>query len=149
MKGGKNMKKKKIRNKYMFGIFSLAIIAILGVGVAVASPLGKGIGFIENSNLSSAEKTEMQTQMQAIQGAIDKKDFATWKSLMEAQLTEENFNKLVDANAKVSEIKTVQEELRQAISDGDSVKEQELKAQLFDLMPQKNFGQRMPLKPTA
>ena len=143
------MKKKKIKNKYMFGIFSLAIIAILGVGVAVASPLGKGIGFMDNSNLSSAEKTEMQAQMQAIQTAIDKKDFETWKSLMEAQLTEENFNKLVDANAKISEIKTVQEELKQAISDGDSVKEQELKAQLFDLMPQKNFGQRMHLKQTA
>ena len=143
------MKKKKIKNKYMFGIFSLAIIAILGVGVAVASPLGKGIVFIDNSNLSSAEKTEMQAQMQAIQTAIDKKDFETWKSLMEAQLTEENFNKLVDANAKISEIKTVQEELKQAISDGDSVKEQELKAQLFDLMPQKNFGQRMHLKQTA
>ena len=35
------MKNKKIKNKYMFGIFALAVIAVLGVGVAVASPLGK------------------------------------------------------------------------------------------------------------
>jgi len=142
------MKKKKIKNKYMLGIFALAIIAVLGVGVAVASPLGKGFGF-NNSNLSAAEKTAMQTQMQAIQTAIDNKDFATWKSLMESQLTQDNFNKLVDANQKMSQEKTLQNELKQAVSDGDTAKVQELKAQLFDLMPQRNFGQRDPATQTA
>lgn len=135
------MKKKKIKNKYMFGIFALAIIAVLGVGVAVASPLEKGFGF-SNSNLTPAEKTAMQAQMQAIQTAIDNNDFATWKSLMESQLTQDNFNKLVDANQKMSLEKTLQSELKQAVADGDTVKAQQLKAQLFDLMPQRNFGQR-------
>ena len=134
------MKKKKIKNKYMFGIFALAIIAVLGVGVAVASPLGKGFGFGNDQNLTAAEKTAMQQQAQEIQTAIDNKDFATWKSLMESQLTEDNFNKLVNANQKMSQEKTLQSELKQAVSDGDTAKAQELKAQLFDLVPQRNFG---------
>jgi hypothetical protein len=138
------MKKKKIKNKYMLGIFALAVIAVLGVGVAVASPLGKGFGFGNDQNLTAAEKTAMQTQMQAIQTAIDNKDFATWKSLMESQLTEDNFNKLVDANQKMTEVKTLQTELKQAVSDGDTAKAQELKAQIFDLMPQKNFERQQP-----
>jgi hypothetical protein len=138
------MKNKKIKNKYMMGIFALAIIAVLGVGIAVASPLGKGFGLIDNSDLSNAEKTAMQEQMQAIQTAVENEDFATWKSLMESQLTEENFNKIVSANKKMSEAKTIQEELKQATSDGDTAKVQELKAQLFDLMPEKNFERQHP-----
>jgi hypothetical protein len=146
--GNTKMKKKKIKNKYMFGIFALAIIAVLGVGVAVASPLAKGFGF-NNSNLTTAEKTAMQTQMQSIQTAIDNNDFATWKSLMESQLTQDNFNKLVDANQKMSQEKTLQSELKQAVAEGDTTKAQQLKAQLFDLMPQRNFGQRSSATQTA
>ena len=138
------MKKKKIKNKYMLGIFALAVVAVLGVGLAVASPLGKGFGFGNDQNLTASEKTAMQTQMQAIQTAIDNNDFATWKSLMEAQLTQDNFNKLVDANQKMTEVKTLQTELKQAVSDGDTAKSQELKAQIFDLMPQRNFERQQP-----
>jgi hypothetical protein len=144
LKGGTIMKKKKIKNKYMLGIFALAVIAVLGVGIAVASPMEKGFGFVNNHNFTAAEKTALQTQMQEIQTAIDNKDFATWKSLMESQLTEDNFNKLVDANQKMTEVKTLQDELKQAVSDGDTAKAKELKAQIFDLMPQKNFERQQP-----
>ena len=53
------MKKKKIKNKYMLGIFALAVVAVLGVGLAVASPLGKGFGFGNDQNLTASEKTAM------------------------------------------------------------------------------------------
>jgi hypothetical protein len=91
----------------------------------------------------------MQTQMKSIQTAIDNNDFATWKSLMESQLTQDNFNKLVDANKKMTQEKTLQGELKQAVADGDTAKAQQLKAQIFDLMPQRNFGQRNPATQTA
>lgn len=143
--------KKKVKNKYLLGVSALAIIAILGISMVVAFPSGIGFG---EKQLSDEERTVMEEQMQAIQTAIADEDFETWKSLMESQLTEENFEKLVEEHKSMTEMKAMQDELQQAVEDGDTEKAEELKAELYDLMPQGNFerghffSQNPPQKPS-
>jgi hypothetical protein len=127
-----------MKNKYLLGVVALTMIAVLGVSLVVAFPAGNGFG-LGKTTMSAEEQTAMQAQMQAVQTAVENGDFATWKSLMEAQLTEESFNKLVEANKEMSEMKTLQDELTQAVEDGDTAKAAELKAQLYDLMPERGF----------
>lgn len=75
-----------METQYKYGI-ALAIIAILGVSFVSAS----GLGFFKPD----------QEDRDEIKAAVESGDYATWKSLMEsriaemqAQITEENFNKM-------------------------------------------------------
>lgn len=129
-----------MKNKYALGIASIAIITILGIGFALASPFEFGNGLM-NSDMTEEEKTEMQEYMEAIQTAIKNKDFDTWKSLIEAQLTKENFDK-IKSNGEMIKRRTLQEELQQAIENEDIEKIEELKIKLYNLMPEKWFGER-------
>ena len=130
-----------MKNKYALGIASIAMIAILGIGFALASPFGFGNGLM-NSDMSDEEKIEMQEHMESIRTAIENEDFDTWKSLMEAQLTKENFNRLIESNEEMSKRRILHEELQQAIEDGDTEKAEELRTELHDLMPEQGFGER-------
>lgn len=82
--------------KITAGVLAFSIIAMLGIGLIAAFP---GIGFGKGAmaqELSEEEQAEMQEFHDSIQEAIENNDYETWKSLMESQLTEENFNALVE-----------------------------------------------------
>lgn len=109
MKGGKMRKK----TKTTFGIVAIAMIALLGISGIVAA----NQGFVFSKDLTDEEKTEMQEQREAMQTAIENSDYDAWKSLMEEkiakmqeQLTEENFNKIVE---RQQEMKDKQEEMKE------------------------------------
>lgn len=83
------MKQKTIILSAFLAIFALILIvgsvsAFSGFGKSHGSPDNKG-GFA----MFGVNQTE-------IQNAIKNNDYASWKSLIESQLTEENFNKLVE-----------------------------------------------------
>lgn len=86
--------------KITVGILALSIVALLGISLAAAFPFGFGKG---NPNLTEEEQAEAQAFHDSLQQAIEDGDFATWKSLMESQLTEENFNLLVERHQQMSE----------------------------------------------
>lgn len=97
MKGGiKNMKKITV------GVLAFSIIAMLGIGLIAANPFGFGKGTI-SQELTEEEQTEMQEFHDSIQEAIEDNDYTAWKSLMESQLTQENFNALVERHATMQE----------------------------------------------
>ena len=85
LKRRKNMKKDRLN------VFFMAAIAILAVGAVSAF----GFGWFNPNGSNGENSTDMQAFHQEVQTAIQNDDYATWKSLMESQLTEENFQNIV------------------------------------------------------
>jgi hypothetical protein len=88
-------------------IFAVVIIAVFGVGLAAAYNGQFGIGFekiLNPRNLTQEKIQQMKDFNSQVQTAIKNNDFATWKSLMESQLTQDNFNTLVANYLKISQM---------------------------------------------
>ena len=94
--------------KITAGVLVFSIIALLGVSLVAAFPFGFGKGM--NQNLTEEEQAEAQAFNDALQQAIEDDDYDTWKELMESQLTEENFNSLVERHQQMQQ----ERETRQA-----------------------------------
>ncbi|MFA5173598.1 MAG: hypothetical protein WC438_00265 [Candidatus Pacearchaeota archaeon] len=110
MKGG------KMERKYVLTIMAVSLVAILGVGAV--SAFGFGNGFFNSA--TDEEKAAMKENQDAMRTAIENNDYATWKTLMEGQIaqmqskiTEENFNDIVANHAKMSEMQSEMNTLRQ------------------------------------
>lgn len=92
------MEKKSI---IFVGIFATVLIAI---GIVAACGGFGGIGgfggFIPGNSTNSTQMKDFYNQ---VQNAIKNNDFNTWKSLMESQLTQDNFNKLVSNYQKMEQ----------------------------------------------
>lgn len=108
-----------MKQKYNLGIIALAMVAVLGVGMV--SAFGFGNGFMKVNNLTDEEKEKMQEQTENIQSSIESGDYETWKGLMEeritmmqSQITEENFNAIVEQHEKMLEMRTTMEEARES-----------------------------------
>lgn len=87
----------------VLGVLALVIL-VASLGVAQAF----GGNFLGNSE--SRDK---------IVNAIKAKDYNAWKEAMSAQLTEENFNKLVERYENVSERQAQREAMEKAVQQGD------------------------------
>ncbi len=103
-------------NRYVLGIVALSLVAVLGAGMVSAFGFGNGFG---NPEVSEEDKSAMQEQRGAMQSAIENRDYDAWKSLMEAQIeqmkaqiTEENFEKIVESHQQMSEMKKAMQEAR-------------------------------------
>lgn len=119
-----------MKQKKILGIFALVMVVFVGIGMVSAFGFGKGYG--PNSPLlNEEEKAQLAEQQKEIQTAIEKGDFAAWKSLMEKriekmkqQITEENFNILKEKHQKMTEFRN---EMLKARESGDFSKIAELK----------------------
>lgn len=98
--------------KITLGVFVFSVIALLGVGIVAAFPFGFGKGPMAQE-LTEEEQTEMQAFHDSLQEAIENENFETWKSLMESQLTEENFNKMIEQRQKMEQRRAEMEEKRE------------------------------------
>jgi len=105
-----------MKNKHILGIVTVSMIAVLGIGVI--SAYGFGMGFM-NQNIGDEDKADMHTEMEAMETAVENNDYGAWKSLMEerisqmqSQLTEENFNNMVEMHNNMQEFKTAMQEAR-------------------------------------
>jgi DUF4097 and DUF4098 domain-containing protein YvlB len=83
-----------MKRKYILGIFALVMILILGVSI---SAWGFNKGFMHT------EKEEFKEKVIEFKEAILNEDYEAWKALMEEkisqmreEITEENFNELVE-----------------------------------------------------
>jgi len=107
-----------MERKTILGVFALAMVAVLGVSMVAAHGLG---GFGSAQSLTDEQKAEMQEKHQAMQDAISNGDFDSWKSLqeeriakMQEQLTEENFNKIVERQGQMEEFRNAMQEARES-----------------------------------
>lgn len=134
--------------KITAGVLALSIIALLGVSLVAAFPFGFGKGM--NADLTEEQQLEAQAFHEALQQAIEDKDFAAWKELMLSQLTEENFNLLVERHQEMEENRAENQQIRSQIQDamqsGDYETAQQLREQMgkstTGLQKGKNFGMR-------
>lgn len=107
-----------MERKYILGIVALSMVAVLGV--SMVSGFGFGDGFM-NQEISEEERAEMQEERQAMQTAIENEDYEAWKALMEEriermreQITEENFNSLVERHQEMSQFREAMQEARES-----------------------------------
>jgi len=97
------------------GILALALVGLFAVSMVAAMPFG---------------------DKDAIRDAVESGDYESWKSLMSAQISEENFEKMT----QMHELKT---ELREARETGDDEAVDALMEELKELMPEGWKGRGM------
>ncbi len=95
-----------MKNSYLTLMFVVSIVVLLGVGFVAANPFGKRAPV----NISIETLEAMNGERIAMQTAIENKDFGAWKLLMEdriakmqSEITEENFNKIVEMHTEMSQ----------------------------------------------
>jgi hypothetical protein len=172
----------------MLGVGIASAFPINGTGGVGGT--GFGIGGLmrqimdPNSDLSAGQIRTMyegsqaqDSAQQAIHQAVTDGNFAAWKTLMEQKidqraadqkslLTQENFQKLVDAKTSAQQVSDLRSQIQAALEAGDYDKVVELRTQLLDLagnmggskgmggmdtgrMGHKGMGGWMGLGPTA
>lgn len=129
-----------MKNRSVLALTAIFLISMIGIGFAAAFP-GMGSQF---GNLTDEEVTQFQQEREAMRTAIEDSDFAAWKSLMEsrleamkAEITEENFNTLVERHQNMEEFRTAMEEARES---GDYETMQELREE-YGLPERGGMGQ--------
>lgn len=104
-----------MKNKTL-GILALAVVGVFALSFVAAMP------FTSNEDHD------------AIKEAIENGDYGAWKSLMEAQLTEDNFEKM-------TQMHELKESIRSARESGDMEEAKALMEDLRELMPEdRGFG---------
>lgn len=88
-------RRKEKMKKVTLGVMVFSLIALLGVSFVSAFSFGFTKGPM-SQDLTDEELLERQTFHEDILEAIKNSDFDAWKNLMQSQLTEENFNKIVE-----------------------------------------------------
>jgi len=130
-----------MEKKYFFGVAAMAMIAVLGVSLVAAYPIGRG-GFMGTS-LTEEEKVELKENREEVREAIENNDYEVWKSLMEERiakmqksLTEENFAEIVEMHEYMNQLHEAMQEARETGDSPNSVpqeswgKVEELKEEL-------------------
>ena len=104
-----------MEQKYILGLVALSLVAILGIGIVSAHGFG-----MWKPDLSDEEKSEIQEQRETMQTAIADGDYETWKSLMEdriakmqEQITEGDFNKIVERHQESENMREAMKESRE------------------------------------
>jgi ABC-type glycerol-3-phosphate transport system substrate-binding protein len=93
----------------IMGIFALVLLGIVAVaGSASAFRFGFGQG-----------PDNMQGAGTAVQAAIENNDFNAWKTAIEATLTQDNFNKIVQQEQQRTAMMQSQQAVADAIKSGD------------------------------
>ena len=119
-------------------IAALLVFSVIGAGFVSAFPMGFG-GFF-NKDLTAEELEALTEERQQMTQAIENNDYTTWKTLMEerldrmkAELTEENFNLLVERHNQMEERNQLREQIREALQNGDYETAVQLREQLGSL----------------
>ncbi|MBT3304496.1 hypothetical protein HN592_02935 [Candidatus Woesearchaeota archaeon] len=102
-------------------ILGIAILALLSVGFVMAMPFAK-----------DAETKD------ALRTAVENNDFDSWKALMEAEITEENFNLMVEHHAEMGEFREAMDAARES---GDFETIRSLKEGMKDNLPEEMYNQ--------
>jgi hypothetical protein len=108
---------KEMKNKNLFGVVSLAVVALLMVSVVSAY-------YVASFNEGKREIHENLNE------ALDNNNYDAWREIMISTLTRENFDRQVEARKNSEQHQQIMEELRQAWVAGDSERIAELRKQL-------------------
>ena len=125
--------------KVTTGILAFSIVAILGVSFVTAFPNFGFNGSKNRGNVTEDKIAEMQSFQNSVRDAIKNDDFESWKSLMESQLTQENFDSLVErynqTNLTRESDKEIMNQIQDAVNAGDFELVQQLRENLSSHRP--------------
>jgi DNA-binding FadR family transcriptional regulator len=141
-----------MNKKQKVAIAALLVFSIIGAGLTSAFSMGFG-GF--NKDLTAEELKTLTEENQQMTQAIENGDYNTWKALMEkridrmkSELTEENFNQVVERYNQMKERSQLKQQINEALQSGDYETAAQLRKQLGSsggFGPRGGFdGQRMP-----
>jgi hypothetical protein len=120
-------------NKALLGILAFSILLLLGTSMVAAIPNGQG------KHMRGEKNDFFEQDHEAMRTAIENNDFASWKSLMESRITEDNFNQMVERHSEMkTERETRQKEMQeyhQLMVDGNY---EEAEEYMEELMPEEN-----------
>ena len=129
LKGG-NMK----MNKVLLGIMVVSVVFVLTFGFASAFGFGFGnVNHMNFENLSVSDRVALEEKRNATLTAIENNDYEAWKTIMESDLTRENFDKLVEQHKEMSQFQNLRQQLRQAYQNGNTTEVSQIQNQLSDL----------------
>jgi hypothetical protein len=77
------------------------------------------IGLVAFASATMFMGPQSSTDRQAIETAIANNDFATWKTLEENQLTQANFDQIVQQHQKMADMQTKEKAVRDAVNNND------------------------------
>ena len=124
-----------MKNKILYAFMVLGIVAILGIGLVTAF---RGA----TSDLTDEEVAEKQVFRTDVQNSIESQDYDAWRSLMESQLTQENFQNIVDRHMAMQERMDIKQQYFEAIQNDDTETAGQLKEQLVELGGFGHYGFR-------
>lgn len=80
-----------MNEKTLLGLLAVGLVAFVTMGAVAAFPFGG------NAALNDEELNALQERRQAIHDAIENGDYGAWKAAIESELTEENFQRMMEA----------------------------------------------------
>lgn len=92
--------------KKTYGLLALFLVGLLSTGALVSAFHGS------NGIWSEEDREELRT-------AVENDDYNAWKTAMQNRLTEDNFEKVVERRAEMSEKREKREAMRTAIDNAD------------------------------
>lgn len=125
------------------GVAALSVLSLVGGGIMVAQAAsnnsnglfgGRGIGkhLGKQADLSSEQKAEMQTKMEAVRAAVVNSDYSAWVTAMKAidenspalkQVSADNFSEYVakqqEMETKMTQRNAQREAIEKALDNGD------------------------------
>jgi len=130
--------------KYGIGAAAILATVVLGAGFVAAFPMG----FMNpNKELTAGEIEAMHEQHQAVVEAIENEDYETWKSLMEkrieemkSELTEENFQAVVERHENRQEMANLRNQIRETLENEDYEQAAALREQMLEQMLENSPG---------
>jgi len=133
-----------MNKKQKVAIAALLVFSVVGAGFVSAFPMGFG-GFF-NKDLTAEELKTLTEERQQMTQAIENSDYTAWKALMEkrldkmkSELTEENFNQIVESYNQMKERQNISQQIKEALQNGNYEKAVQLRQQLSSL---DGFGSR-------
>ncbi len=88
-----------MEQKYVLGIFAIAMVAILGVGMVSAFGFGNGIS---------------EEDREALENAMESGDYETWEEIKMSQISEERFEEVQARHAEKAEFREAMQEARES-----------------------------------
>ncbi len=116
-----------MKNKLTLGIMALGVIALLGAGLVAAFPMMGG-----NWDVSEEDRESNQLFMEQVQEAIEEEDFAEWQTLMQSQITLENFNEHVERHVNMEELRAQKEQCLEDPENCPNHEEGEMQERTFN-----------------
>lgn len=106
------------------GMFAIALFSVM---LMTSFVFAQGL---DNDLLIDEDFEEKKAFKESLRETLENSDYTAWRTLMESQLTEDRFEKMVEHYEQRSEVRDLRDELKEAREAGDEDRVEELREEL-------------------